>query len=480
MASQDLSIILKLKDEATKQLQGFTSSLEAHRGSFKTMATAGTLAFGGLATAIGFSVKEAIESESAQNRLVQILKTTHGATQEQIDLLNEQAKALQKVGVVSDDNVTMVQSQLATFDLTVDTLHKLTPSILDYVVAEKGATATTEDFKQMTNGLAQALQGNFASLTRTGFVLDDATKALISNGTEAERTQALIEVLGSTYEGFNEKARETTEGGLQVLRNNFQDLQNTIGDQFLPILNDLVMAVTPIIEKIAEWVAENPKLTRNILLVTLGITGLVAILGILGMLILTVTPAIAGIGATLGLISLPMLAIIALIGVIVYTISWWVKNWQENMETIKWAFEIVRDKIVDVWEGIKNAFKSAVDWIISNTIDPLLKSIQRIIDLAKDAMSAVGNVGGNIKSGASSLLNKINPFSSKSVNDAIISPKGDIITTHPDDYLIATKNPKSLGGGGLVLNINTMVGDDAYAEEMGNKILNTLRLQAQM
>ena len=44
------------------------------------------------------------------------------------------------------------------------------------------------------------------------------------------------------------------------------------------------------------------------------------------------------------------------------------------------------------------------------------------------------------------------------VNDAIISPKGDVITTHPDDYLIATKDPAGMannvrdGGGGSGFN----------------------------
>ncbi|MCQ2590328.1 MAG: hypothetical protein MJ179_07885, partial [Treponema sp.] len=35
-------------------------------------------------------------------------------------------------------------------------------------------------------------------------------------------------------------------------------------------------------------------------------------------------------------------------------------------------------------------------------------------------------------------------FSNKSVNDAIIAPNGNIITTAPDDYLIATKTPGAL------------------------------------
>lgn len=38
-------------------------------------------------------------------------------------------------------------------------------------------------------------------------------------------------------------------------------------------------------------------------------------------------------------------------------------------------------------------------------------------------------------------------LSSTSVNDAIIAPNGNVITTHPDDYLIATKDPGSTLGG---------------------------------
>ena len=37
-------------------------------------------------------------------------------------------------------------------------------------------------------------------------------------------------------------------------------------------------------------------------------------------------------------------------------------------------------------------------------------------------------------------------FSYRSVNDAIITPSGHVISTHPDDYLIATKQPQNLVG----------------------------------
>ncbi len=46
-----------------------------------------------------------------------------------------------------------------------------------------------------------------------------------------------------------------------------------------------------------------------------------------------------------------------------------------------------------------------------------------------------------------------------SVNDAIITPSGQVISTHPDDYLIATKTPQSLVGGGGTPVVNFSVID---------------------
>jgi hypothetical protein len=208
--------------------------------SFKTVAVAGTAAFAAVSAALYKSVEAAIESEAEQNRLRKILQTTTGASDEQIDSLNKQAQALQNLGVVSAGTTSVVQAQLATFDLSVDTIKTLTPAILDYVTAEKGASATAEDFKSSTNGLAQALQGNFASLTKTGFVLDDATKKTIKSGTESERAAALVAVLGSTYEGFNESLRDTPEGQLQALQNDFKDLSTAVGIALLPALGSAV------------------------------------------------------------------------------------------------------------------------------------------------------------------------------------------------------------------------------------------------
>jgi len=51
-------------------------------------------------------------------------------------------------------------------------------------------------------------------------------------------------------------------------------------------------------------------------------------------------------------------------------------------------------------------------------------------------------------------------FTMKKVNDAIITPSGDVISTHPEDYLIATKTPRTLlGNGGGTPTVNFSVID---------------------
>jgi hypothetical protein len=211
----------KEAETATEKLSKGVKNLARNLGF--AFGTAAVVAYGKA------SVKAALDSQAEQERLNNILQVTTGATLAQIDVLNEQADALERIGVVTGGNIKITQSQLATFDLQISTIKTLTPAILDYVTAEKGATASASDFKSMTNGLAQALNGNFASLTRTGFVLDEFTKKTIKEGTETERAAALVKVLNSTYKDFNARLRNTNSGKMQVLANTAQEVQTIIG-----------------------------------------------------------------------------------------------------------------------------------------------------------------------------------------------------------------------------------------------------------
>lgn len=214
-----------------------------------------TKGFNGLATAvkasivgfissqlIGFvqkSVEMATKRYEAETILAQTLRVSTNATNEQIASLKKQRDELEKVGVVEDDVIASMQGRLAQFDLSTESIKTLTPAILDYVVAEKGANATAEDATARANGLAQALQGNFASLTKVGFVLDENTKKMISNGTEAEKVKAIVDVLNSTYEGQNKLLGGTFLGTQKKVANEMQQWREDLGFAFIPAIQNL-------------------------------------------------------------------------------------------------------------------------------------------------------------------------------------------------------------------------------------------------
>jgi hypothetical protein len=236
MALPEIIIGSKLDAKGFKQAESATDKLGK-----SVMNLAKTLGLAFSAAAIvnygKSAVKASLEAQAQQDRLGRLLKITNSATAEQVEVLNQQATSLERIGVVTAGNVTQVQSQLATFDLSISTIKTLTPAILDYVVAEKGAAASASDFKSMTNGLAQALQGNFKSLTSVGFILDDVTKKTISTGTASERAAALVSVLNSTYKDFNASIRDTPAGKFQVLANEADNVKVAIGTGILDALS---------------------------------------------------------------------------------------------------------------------------------------------------------------------------------------------------------------------------------------------------
>jgi hypothetical protein len=225
------------------------------------------LAVGAMAAYIVKLGKESVQAAqvagAAQNRLRMLLLATGGATEDQIKILNQQAAALEQMTVVSKDNITVVQSQLATFDLGSKAIATMTPAILDYVVAEKGAAASADEYRSMTNGLALALNGQFGALTRVGFVLDAKTKADIKSGTEMERAAAIVRVLNSTYKDFASTAGDTAAGASQKLSTQIGNLKQSFGEMLLPTIQQiqgfmatkLIPVITGLMEKFKDGTA---------------------------------------------------------------------------------------------------------------------------------------------------------------------------------------------------------------------------------
>jgi len=404
--------------DSTVQQSG--AAMTNFMGKIKSVGGALGVAFGGAAVLnfLRSSVTEANAASAAQERLRQLLITTGGATNEYVDYLLEQASALEKVGVVSKANIVTAQSQLATFDLAGETIATLTPAILDYVTAEKGAAATSDDFRQMTNGLAQALNGNFGSLTRVGFVLDDQTKKLISNGTESERAAAIVDVLNSTYKDFNASLRDTNP--MQVAMNELGNLKEDLGAALLPTLEKVSTFVSdtfiPALRKLGKFIADNKDV---ILTFAAALTAAYVAMKIYrGMVILTTAAQklyqvstvimrggqLASIASTNGLAA-SMLKLNAVmranpIGVIVTAIALvaagFVIAWKRS--------ETFRNVVITVAQAALKAFASIIP-MVGKVIEAIMKISTGPLRLLLTVLSKLPGVGKYAKAGLD-LMNK--------------------------------------------------------------------------
>jgi hypothetical protein len=385
-------------EASLKSLDGNVSKTDQGFGKFtdrlKSVGAAlgATFAVGSVVSFFKQSISAAMEASAVQTRLAEILRNTGGATEAQIVALNAQAEALAKVGVASKENIMTTQSQLATFDLQAKTINTLTPAILDYVVAEKGATASSEDYKQMTNGLAQALNGNFGALTRVGFVLDEDTKKKIANGTESERAAAITEVLNSTYKDFNKTVADTPEGRMIKLKQEFGDLQQEVGEALLPAMEGfakvLSNVVIPAIRKLMDFIKNNSTEIKAFA-IALGI-GATA----WGVYTLAVKRAeIAQKLLNLAQKANPIGIVITAVALLVAGI---VKLWRSS--------ETFRNVVINVAKVALNAFASIIP-MVAKVFEAIAKIVTGPMRLFLGALSKLPGVGKYAKSGLD-MINK--------------------------------------------------------------------------
>ena len=89
-----------------------------------------------------------------------------------------------------------------------------------------------------------------------------------------------------------------------------------------------------------------------------------------------------------------------------------------------------------------------------DTYQKLLKVKQDLADLLKQAREDAIYYENTVRHKKAI---SANDYLTKSVHDAIITPRGDVVTTDPKDYLIATKTPKTLvGSGAPTINFNVI------------------------
>ena len=355
--------------------QGF---VKGHEAAFKKVGMAVTAAGAAITAALGLAVKGYQEQEVVVKKLSHIMTTATGASNAEIESLRVQAKALERVGVVSDTVTMSLQAQLGTFQLNTETIKKMTPAIMDMVVAEKGVNATTEDMISFGNAFGMAMEGNYAALTRRGFKIDENTKQIIAHGTETEKAAAIVKYLESVYKGTNAAMRETSTGGIAALKMSFGELQDTIGENLIPVIAKLTSIITPIINKISDWMERNPALAKTLII----ITGAIGVMGVvLGPVIMALPLIVNGItvltaiiptlGTVIGALTGPIGWVILAITGLITVGKLLIQHWDD-----------IKIGMAKAWNGIVSFVEAGVNLYIKYInflIRAVLGSINKLI-----------------------------------------------------------------------------------------------------
>ena len=382
---EELQILLTMKDEASKKIAGVKGKIQDLQPAFRKMALIGTASFLAVAGTIGKVLNTAGELEqqtiafetmlgSTENALEMLKKLSDFATKTPFEIqgIRQTAKMLLAMGIGEDALIGTLKSlgdvsaglsvpleRIALNYGQIKTQGKLTGRELrDFAVS--GVPLVDELAKSF--GVSKEKIAEMVSAGEIGFpAVEQAFKNMSGEG--------------GKFADLMDKQSKSMKGQWSNLKDQFTLVAEQIGSALIPMATKLLNAVIPLIEKVGKWIEENPKLASGILLAVAGLTGLVAVVGLLGMAL----PAIiTGFGLLFSPITLIILAIGSLIAVGV--LLW--KNWdtiilklkifgalfksgmQEIAEFFKGLWKGVADFFIGIWDGIKNGIVTGLNWVI--------------------------------------------------------------------------------------------------------------------
>lgn len=404
--------------EAMEKVEGKSGKFGKVLGGVgKTLAS--TFALGKIKSFSEEAVQGANVQIMAETKLQNNLMATGRATMENVDSLKQYASHLQKVGVIGDEVGMAGMSQLATFNLTSDSIRTLSDGMYNLAVNQKGVNATQEDMMGYANMIGKAMQGQATALTRVGVTMSDYQKNIIETGTEQERASVIAEVLKANYGNLNEEIAKTPEGKMTQLNNDLGDMKETLGMALLPVM----VQVVGWIQRLVTWFTSLSPSTQKIVMVSgLLVALLPSLIGLFSGLA-TVTGAL---GISFSAVALPILAIVGVItGVIAIGVALW-KNW----DTIKEKASQLGEWLGEKWNSIKEKTSETWNNIKSSTSEAWSK-----------VQSKIEEHGGGIKGIIGTMAEANKEFWSKGFNalDEITGGKLSSIKNKISDGLNAIK-----------------------------------------
>lgn len=259
---------------------------------------------------------------------------------------------------------------------------------------------------------AKALEGIFTgeseALKKFGVVMTDTNLKSFAEDqglvwkemSQTEKTMLRYNyVLAKTKDaqGDFERTSDGTANSTKIFQSAIQDLATSIGTNLLPI-------ITPIIQKVTEWINKfnelSPSTQKIITIVGLIAAALGPILIVLGTLVSSIGAIITAGGAIVGVLGTIVTAIgpvILIIGSLIALGVLLYKNW----DTIKAHAIAFKNKVVSTWNDFKAKTVSAFNAIKDAIVKPIQTAIDKIKSIIEKVKSffpiKIGKILDNIK-----------------------------------------------------------------------------------
>lgn len=293
------------------------------------------------------------------------------------NLTSTQARGFKRLGLDTVEFADLIQTD------AVAAIHQLLGATKE-LGGTDALTALTEAFGAQGIKILQVAEG-----------LDTVDLALSQVAIGADGVSAAFGSMDAEFASVS----GTTANKLQLVQNNMRLLAAGVGEAFLPAVNELILAMVPVIEKMTAWAQANPELIVQIAKVVAAVTGAIiamaAISGAIGVVIST----FQGLSAIFGVAKIAIMALSGPIGLTVIALGILVaagalvyQNWDLIKQKATEIWGVITSYIGNKITEIKNYFSTnfpAMTAIVSSSIEIIKTLFVGGFNLIKNTVTTV-------------------------------------------------------------------------------------------
>lgn len=354
-------------------------------------------------TAFGLTAKDSAEfadvlavAASASNTSVSMLGESFkyvapvaGALEYSVEDVSVALGIMANAGIKSSQAGTTLRASLSNMvkptDAAAKIMDKYNISLTNQDGSMKSFSEVIGDLRRNLGGLTEAQQAN-AAATLFGDTAMSGMLALI-NSSDSDYTGLTEQInnAGGTAKQMAETMQDNLAGSMEELGGALETLAIKLGDVLVPVIRDIVVELTSLVDKLGE-------MDEGTLKTGIKIAGFAAILGpvmkVVGGLMkgisllkgafLAAKGGLTGFSAATGVALGPVLAIVAAIGALVAA---FVHLWKNNDE--------FRDKMTSTWNGLVSKVKPMIENIKKTLVTLWDKVLKPIVDFVLKVLKPV-------------------------------------------------------------------------------------------